>query len=78
MAEMKGPGDEGSTQGQIKTPMCDENVDNKGGEGKVHSYKKAVGALDKSGASNSIEGPGAKGNWDTQVSIKGSNTKGRY
>ena len=70
------PGDDGSTQGQIKTPMCSENVDNQG-DGKVHSYKKAVGSLDKSSAANSIEGPGAKGNWDTQMKISGSN-KGKY
>lgn len=75
MAEkIKGPGDEGSMQGQIKTPMCSENVGNDGG-GKTHSYKKAVGTIDKGGKANDIEGPGMKGNWDTQISIKGTNKK---
>jgi hypothetical protein len=68
------PGEDGSTQGQIQTPMCSENVANKGGE-KTHSFKKAVGSIDKSGKANTIEGPGMTGNWDTQISIKGSNKK---
>lgn len=69
------PGEEGSMQGQIKTPMCDENVGNKEG-GKTHSFKKAVGSIDKGGTSgNSIEGPGVKGNWDAGISIKGNNKK---
>lgn len=69
------PGDEGSMQGQIKTPMCSENVGNKGG-GKTHSFAKANGSVDKGpGAGNSIEGPGIKGDWDTQITIKGTNRK---
>lgn len=75
MAETKGPGLSGSTQGQINTPMCSENVDNQG-DAKVHNYEKATGKINTTGGS-SIEGPGAKGNWDTQVTIKGSN-KGKY
>lgn len=69
------PGEEGSTQGQIKTPMCSENVGNDGG-GKTHSFKKATGKIDKGGgAGNSIEGPGMTGNWDTQIKISGTNKK---
>lgn len=68
------PGDEGSMQGQIQTPMCSENVGNKGG-GKTHSFKKAVGDLNNTSAANTIEGPGMKGDWDTQITIKGSNKK---
>lgn len=74
------PGDEGSKQGQIDTPMCKENVGNKGG-GKTHSYKDTMN-LNAAGPSKgamktdgTIEGPGAKGDWDTQVRIKGNNTK---
>lgn len=70
------PGEEGSTQGQIQTPMCSANVKNEGG-GKTQSFKKAVGDINKSGngSANTIEGPGMKGNWDTQISIKGTNKK---
>lgn len=69
------PGDEGSTQGQIKTPMCSENVGNDGG-GKTHSFAKATGKIDKGGgAGNSIEGPGIKGNWAAGIKISGSNKK---
>jgi hypothetical protein len=69
------PGEDGSTQGQIMTPMCSENVGNKG-DGKTKSFKSVVGAAnDKSSGNASIEGPGMKGNWDTQISIKGSNKK---
>lgn len=74
MADKKGPGEEGSTQGQIKTPMCSENVGNDGG-GKTHSFKKAVGDINKGGAANSIEGPGMKGNWSAGIKISGSNKK---
>jgi hypothetical protein len=77
------PGDPGSKQNQIATPMCKENVDNKGG-GKTHSYADTMN-LNAAGPSsgdlktdNKIEGPGAKGNWDTQISIKGSNLKNKY
>ncbi len=75
MAAIKGPGDSGSMQGQIKTPMCSENVQNKG-DGKVHSYSKATGNPSTSGG-GSIKGPGAQGKWDTQISINGDNT-GKY
>ncbi len=68
------PGESGSMQGQIQTPMCSENVGNQGG-GKTHSYKKALGTMDKSGKANTIEGPGMEGDWDTQISIKGTNKK---
>jgi hypothetical protein len=74
------PGEDGSMQGQIKTPMCAENVGNKGG-GKVHSYAKTMN-LNAAGPSkgamktdNTIDGPGAKGDWSTQINIKGNNTK---
>ena len=74
MAEIKGPGDEGSTQGQIKTPMCSENVDNQG-DGKVDYMKKATGSLDKGGKNNDIEGPGMKGSWTAGIKITGTNKK---
>ncbi len=77
------PGEKGSTQGQIDTPMCSENVGNKGG-GKTHSYKNTMN-LDAAGPSkgamktdNKIDGPGAKGNWDTQEKISGSNVSHKY
>jgi hypothetical protein len=75
MATPKSPGGEGSKQDQIQTPMNEDNVDSKGG-GETHSYKKITGGISK-GGSVSIAGPGAEANWDTQVSIKGSN-KGKY
>ena len=74
------PGEKGSTQGQIMTPMCDENVSNKGG-GDIHSYKGVVNTKSAGPSSgdlktdNAIEGPGVKGNWDTQVKITGNNKK---
>lgn len=74
------PGEKGSMQGQIKTPMCSENVGNKGDPG-THSFKSTMN-LNAAGPSkgamktdNKIDGPGAKGNWDTQISISGNNTK---
>lgn len=77
------PGDKGSKQGQIQTPMCSENVDNQGG-GKTHDYSGTMN-LNAAGPSNGglktdnkIEGPGAKGDWSTQITIKGSNLKGKY
>ena len=83
MADIKGPGQSGSTQGQIKTPMMSQNVANKGGE-KVHSFKSTMN-LDAAGPSkgalktdSKIEGPGVTCNWDTQKTIKGSNLKGKY
>lgn len=63
------PGEPGSTTGDIKTPMCSENVGNKGG-GKTHSYK---GMPDSSGDAGLVKGPGAQGKWDAGISIKGSN-----
>lgn len=69
------PGEDGTTVGQIKTPMCSENVGDKGG-GSTHSFKKATGKIDKGGgAGNSIEGPGMTGDWSASISIKGSNKK---
>lgn len=77
MADITGPGDKGSTQGQIQTPMCKENVDNQG-DGKVHSYKNTMN-IGSTSSSNTIEGPGAKGKWNTQIDITGSNTNtGKY
>jgi hypothetical protein len=61
----KGPGDPGSQQGQIKTPMCDENVSNKGG-GRTHSYAGTFNANAAGGSKGTvrtddkIEGPGQK------------------
>ncbi len=72
MPDKREPGESGSMQGQIKTPMCSENVGNKGG-GKTHSYAKATGDVSTSGKA-SIKGPGAQGKWDTQISINGNNT----
>lgn len=73
MAKDSGPGDKGSMQGQIKTPMCSENVGNKG-DPKTHSYKKATGNPSTSGGGG-IKGPGAQGKWDTQITISGNNLK---
>lgn len=67
------PGEDGSTQGQIKTPMCSENVANKGG-GKTHSFAKATGDINKDGNA-SIAGPGIKGKWTAGINITGSNKK---
>jgi hypothetical protein len=73
------PGEDGSTQGQIQTPMCKDNVQNKKG-GDTHSYKGTMN-LNAAGNGNGglktdskIEGPGANCNWDTQITIKGNNT----
>lgn len=68
------PGDPGCMQGQIKTPMCTENVGNKG-DGGVKTYK---GMPEGSTDNGLVMGPGAKGKWDTQVSIRGSNVSGRW
>lgn len=65
---MASPGDNGSMQGQIKTPMCSQNVGNKGG-GDTHDYSKAVGSASSKGSGSGksdIYGPGTKN------SIKGS------
>lgn len=51
-----GPMDQGSKQGQIATPMCEENVGHKN-EPKVHTYKDMPSKTGGSGAS-SILGPG--------------------
>lgn len=56
-----GPGDPGSMQGPIKTPMCSANVGNKGG-GATESYSKITGAFKSSGSGKGdIYGPGTKG-----------------
>lgn len=68
------PGEAGSMQGDIKTPMCSENVGNKGG-GKTKSYSGMPSSGTDSGL---VMGPGAKGKWDTQINISGSNVKGRW
>lgn len=71
MSESKmkgGQGLPGSTQGQIDTPMCSENVGNKGG-GRTHSFAgtfNANAAGPGRGAiktDDKIEGPGVKGEW---------------
>lgn len=66
------PGEPGSMQGVIKTPMCSANVGNEGG-GKTHTFK----GMPSANGGVSIEGPGADGKWDTQINISGSN-KGKY
>lgn len=57
------PMDKGSTVGQIKTPMCPENVGRKNTPG-THSYKNTYNeGKGGSKTSNTIEGPGVKGEW---------------
>lgn len=63
----RNPGDPGTTVGQIMTPMCEENVGRKNTPG-VHSYKStfndgAGGGHGNMKTSNSIEGPGVKGEY---------------
>jgi len=77
MAEIKGPTIPGSTQGQIKTPMAEENIKSQGGAGQIHSYKKAVGDTSEKGNA-SIEGPGADGKWTAGIKITGCNTDRKY
>ena len=67
------PGEDGTTQGQIKTPMCPTNIQSKGG-GKTHSYAKAVGNIDESG-DGKIKGPGMQGKWTAGINITGTNKK---
>lgn len=55
-----GPGDMGSMQGPIKTPMCDKNVSNKGG-GATQSYSKITSGFKGSKGDAAIYGPGTKG-----------------
>lgn len=55
-------GDEGSKQGQIQTPMCSENVGNKGG-GSTHSFADVVGKMSGGGGKSDIKGPGSEGSW---------------
>lgn len=83
MPDTREPGDKGSMQGQIKTPMCKENVGNKGDPG----VEKFSGTMNLNAAGPSkgamktdskIEGPGATGKWDTQIKISGSNVKHKY
>jgi hypothetical protein len=75
MADIKGPGGEGSTQGQIDTPMSKGNVSNEG-DGKIHDFSKATGNPDTSGGGpNDIEGPGMKGSWTGGINITGTNKK---
>ena len=74
MADMtNSPGIKGSSADQIDTPMNSANV----GKGNTPSVKKYDGMPSSASDSNLVEGPGAKGNWSTQVTIKGSNT-GKY
>jgi hypothetical protein len=67
------PGEDGSTVGQIKTPMCSENVDDQG-DGKTHNYDKATGNPDTSGGAG-IKGPGMQGKWTAGINITGSNNR---
>ncbi len=70
MADSKmkgGEGFPGSMQGQIKTPMCSENVSNKGG-GATHDYSKTMNLNSAGGkggmkTDGSVKGPGEKGSW---------------
>lgn len=73
---MAGPGDKGTTVGQIKTPMCPENVGRKNTPG-MHSYAKALSGVPSSGKGGSIKGPGAAGTGGG-VTKAGSNAPGRY
>lgn len=59
-----GPGDDGTTVGQIKTPMCPENVGRKNDPG-THSYKGTFNTGGKGGSKggSTISGPGVKGSW---------------
>ena len=68
------PGESGSTTGQIKTPMCSENVGNKGG-GATHSYK---GMPDSSSDASLVKGPGAQGKWNAMKDISGTNLGKKY
>jgi len=76
--KMKGrePGEDGTTVGQIDTPMCSANVGDKGGSA-THSYKSITKNATGEGGAD-IFGPGENGNWDTQIDIKGSNKPGKY
>ncbi len=75
------PGDPGTTVGQIKTPMCSENVGRQNTP-TTHDYSKATGNPSTSG-SDQIEGPGVagtggKGLGGPSITISGSNKKGRW
>ncbi len=75
------PGDPGTTVGQIKTPMCSENV-GRMNTPTTHDYSKATGIATTSG-SDQIEGPGVAGTGGSGlnspgITIKGSNKKGRW
>jgi hypothetical protein len=80
------PGDKGTQVGQIKTPMCPENVGRKNTPG-THSYAKAMDLNSPGGkglkTGSSIQGPGeagtgGKGTSDKSPTISGSNAKGRW
>jgi hypothetical protein len=64
----RNPGEEGTTVGQIKTPMCSENVDRQNTPG-THSYSNTFdkdspgGGRGSMTTSGTIEGPGKKGEW---------------
>ena len=68
MPAPRNPGEEGTTVGQIKTPMCSENVGRKNTPG-TETFKgtfnkdSAGGGRGSMTTSNSIEGPGKKGEW---------------
>lgn len=60
------PMDPGTTVGQIKTPMCSENVGKKN-DPKTHSYRGTYNENSAGGkgipTSNEIKGPGVKGEY---------------
>jgi hypothetical protein len=69
----RNPGDPGHEFDQIMTPMCKENVGRKNTPG-VHSYKgvfhdgsEGSKGHDGMGTSNSIEGPGKKGEYPIEM-----------
>lgn len=73
----KGPGDAGTTVGQIKTPMTPTNVGKQNTPG-THSYAKALGGSSMSGGKGgSIKGPGQAGTGGGTTKA-GSNAPGRY
>lgn len=53
------PGEEGTTVGQIKTPMCPTNVGRQNTP-KVLTYESTMDTNEKSSGSSSINGPGTK------------------
>ena len=71
----KEPGFDGTTVGQIDTPMCPTNVGRKNTPG-VHDFGKAVGNASGKGGGD-IKGPGVAGTAGPTTRA-GSNKPGRY